>query len=272
MSTRAFKVDSPLMDGSDVREWQEFLHDDFRNRWRIDYPIKVDGFYGVATRAATATFMKAWGAENAADALEHGLTARWRIKLRNNDRNADEDALAFSDATKAYRRELRERFTRILVCYPVVGLITDDNGWTGPNGHDGVDLITAWRGPALAICDGIIRRVSKGGWWGNNPQPSPGHPVSDGDGIIVLECTITSGPFAPGLKFGYGHTEEATVKEGDTVHAGQVIGHIGWARAPHIHLMINDDPPVKLVDGSLFYRGVGDRDPASFLAFAGGPR
>jgi murein DD-endopeptidase MepM/ murein hydrolase activator NlpD len=263
VSERTFKVDSPLMEGDDVRAWQDFLHDAFRTRWGIEYPIEADGFYGVATRAATASFMRAWGVADTGDALENGLTAGWRSKLRRNDRTLEEETRSQSDEIKAYRRALEDRYERLHVCYPVNNLITDANGYSA--WHDGVDLITAWRGPALAICDGVIRRVSASGWWGNNPVATPGHPISDGDGIIVLECTVTAGPFRPGLKFGYGHTEGATVRPGDVVRAGDAIGRVGWARAPHVHFMVNDDAPV---DG--FYRGVGDRDPSPYLRFAEG--
>lgn len=261
MSDRTFKVDAPLMEGPDIDLWQTFLYDQFRSAWGIEYPIITDGSYGVATRAATASFMRAWGVLSAADALEDGLTPEWRIKLRNNDRTPAEQDRALSDERKDYRQALRDRYATMDVAYPCLHLVTDANGYS--SWHDGVDLITAWRGPALAICTGKIVRVSKGGWWGNNPTPSPGHPISDGDGIIILESTITAGPFRPGMHFGYGHTEEAVVSEGDHVHAGQVMGHIGWARAPHIHFMVNDDKPV---DG--FYRGTGDRDPAPFLDYA----
>jgi murein DD-endopeptidase MepM/ murein hydrolase activator NlpD len=61
----------------------------------------------------------------------------------------------------------------------------------------------------------------------------------------------------------YGHAEHAVVKVGEVVKAGEMIGKAGFARAPHVHFMINDDAPVKGV-----YRGVGDRDPAPFLKFA----
>lgn len=150
------------------------------------------------------------------------------------------------------------------VSMPVVtDMSKNTNGWTGPGGHDGIDLICAEDAPIRAMVKSRVVRVSPSGWWGNNPQPSPGHPISDGDGIIVLEVLDTVGPFKPGLHLGYGHAEHATVKEGQTVEAGQVIGKAGFARAPHVHFMINDDPPV---NGK--YRGVGDRDPKPFLTYA----
>lgn len=259
MSDRTFKVPTR---GDDVAAWQEFLTGpDGFGRWRIDYPLTVDGDYGVATRAATASFMRAWGVADTGEALADGLTSRWRSKLRNNDRSAAEEERSQSDEIKDYRARLRDRTASTNVCYPCVNLITDDNGYS--SWHDGVDLITAWRGPALAIVTGEIVRVSTGGWWGANPEPSPGHPISDGDGIIILESTVDVGPFKKGMHFGYGHTEEAIVKVGQSVHAGDVIGKIGWARAPHIHFMVNDDAPV-----GDFYRGTGDRDPMPYLNYA----
>jgi murein DD-endopeptidase MepM/ murein hydrolase activator NlpD len=152
------------------------------------------------------------------------------------------------------------------VVMPVrTNMATNTNGWTGPNGHDGIDLICSPNQPLVAMCRSKVVRVSASGWWGNNPQPSPGHPVSDGDGIIILECLITAGPFRPGLHLCYGHGEHATVKAGDIVEAGQVIGKAGFARAWHVHFMVNDDPPVNGL-----YRGVGDRDPKPYLDFAKG--
>jgi murein DD-endopeptidase MepM/ murein hydrolase activator NlpD len=84
------------------------------------------------------------------------------------------------------------------VAMPVeTNLATDTNGWTGPNGHDGIDLICPPNAPVVAMTKSRVVRVSPAGWWGNNPQPSPGHPVSDGDGIIVFESLVDVGPFKP---------------------------------------------------------------------------
>lgn len=150
------------------------------------------------------------------------------------------------------------------VAMPVVtNMATNTNGWTGPNGHDGIDLICAEDAPIRAMVKSRVVRVSAGGWWGNNPQPSPGHPISDGDGIIVLESLVDVGPFKPGLHLGYGHAEHATVKVGQVVEAGEVVGKAGYARTPHVHFMVNDDAPVNGL-----YRGVGDRDPRPFLDYA----
>ncbi len=144
---------------------------------------------------------------------------------------------------------------------PLKTVITDAHGFKP--GHDGVDLICPPNEPALAMCKAKVVRVSAAGWWGSNATPSPGHPVGDGDGIIIIESLVDAGPIRKGLHFCYGHAEHATVKVGDTVQAGQVIGKAGFARAWHLHFMVNDDKPVNGV-----YRGVGDRDPKPYLDYA----
>jgi murein DD-endopeptidase MepM/ murein hydrolase activator NlpD len=262
MSDRTFQVKDRLMSGGDVEMWQLFLYEDFRSRWSIDYALEVDGLYGVATRSATASFLRAWGALSAAEAMEEGVTPELRIKIRNDDRSELEEKIALSQERKDYRAALRDRFENRDVCYPVPNLVTDSWGWH-PGVHDGVDLVCPWKQPLLAICTGVIVRVSASGWWGFNPQPSPGHPISDGDGIVILESDTAVGPFARGLHFGYGHAEIAVVGVGEHVKAGQVIAHAGFARAAHTHFMVNNDEPV-----NGFYRGVGDRDPAPYLAYA----
>lgn len=128
-----------------------------------------------------------------------------------------------------------------------------------PGVHDGVDLITDGDDELLAICDGVIVRAAPGGWWGKGAKPSSGHPISDGDGVIVLRCGISSGPFKPGLNFVYGHAEHPTKKAGTRVKAGQTIGHAGFANAWHIHFCVND----RADD-----RGVGDRDPMPYVNWA----
>lgn len=258
---RTFKVNSPLMEGSDVKAWQEVLVERF-GRWGIHYPLPADGSYGVATRGATASFMRAWGVEDTGEALGGGLTPEWRSKLRDDHRSAEEEARFASPALRDYRAALRGRFEAAGVCYPVPNLVTDDWGYH-PGVHDGVDLVCPWKQPILAICDGVVRRVAAGGWWGLGARPTSGHPVSDGDGIVILECTVDAGPFKKGMHFGYGHSESHTVREGQSVRAGDLLGHAGWANGPHVHFMVNDDPP-----SGGFYKGTGDRDPMPYLNFA----
>lgn len=145
------------------------------------------------------------------------------------------------------------------VAYPAPKTTQDTWDWH-PGVHDGVDLICPEGSPLVAICDGVVIDVRSAGWWGKGAQGSPGHPISDGDGIVQIRCTVTAGPFKPGLVFAYGHAEHANVRVGQKVKAGQQIAKAGWANAPHTHFMVHDQ-----TEGT---RGVGDRDPRPFLDYA----
>jgi murein DD-endopeptidase MepM/ murein hydrolase activator NlpD len=128
-----------------------------------------------------------------------------------------------------------------------------------PGVHDGVDLICGPDATLYAICDARVIDVRSSGWWGLGAKASSGHPISDGDGIIQLECLVDIGPFRKGMHFGYGHAEGAIVAQGQMVRAGQRIGHAGFANAWHVHFMVN---------GGNTDRGVGDRDPWPFVSYA----
>lgn len=141
------------------------------------------------------------------------------------------------------------------VAPPLNRILNHSNGWSGPSGHDGVDLICGANAPIYAICDATVIDVRSGGWWGKNPTGD----VSKGDGIIQLECQVDTGPFKKGMHFGYGHAEHAIVKVGDQVNAGAHIGHAGFANAWHVHFMANSGATS---------RGVGDRDPWPYVEYA----
>lgn len=143
------------------------------------------------------------------------------------------------------------------VAVPVDPILEDSNGFAG--GHDGVDLICDADDVVYAICDAKVIDVRAGGWWGKQAKASPGHPKSDGDGIIQIECLVDKGPFKQGMHFGYGHAEKAVVRVGQQVKAGQKLGHAGFANAWHLHFMVN---------GGENSQGRGDRDPMPFVDFA----
>jgi murein DD-endopeptidase MepM/ murein hydrolase activator NlpD len=259
-----FKITSPLMKSDAIRAWQVYLGERF-DKWNIQYPVEVDGIYGAATRGATSSFMRAWGVADTGEALKGGLSPEWRTKLRHDDRTPEEEAAFDSAEIKDYRRRLRDRYASDdPVCYPVPNMSQDSWGWH-PGQHDGIDLICPWKQPILAICDAKVVRVSPSGWWGLGAKPTSGHPVSDGDGVIIIESTVDAGPFKKGMHFAYGHSEGATVREGDTVRAGDVIGHAGWANWPHVHFMVNNIPRS---NSTPHYTGRGDRDPKPFLDYA----
>ena len=144
------------------------------------------------------------------------------------------------------------------VAAPLRKILGDTWGWHGA-GHDGVDLICEGDATLYAVCDARVIDVRSTGWWGKGARATGGHSVGDGDGIIQLECLVDAGPFKKGMHFGYGHAEKATVTEGQTVKAGQVIGHAGFAVAWHIHMMANCGDTTK---------GIGDCDPLPFVRYA----
>ena len=260
MSDRTFKLASPHMRGDDIKAWQETLNRQMQT-WKVNYRIPEDGDYDQATRSLTASVCHGLGLASASQAMEHGVTPALRTKIRNK-RLTPAELIRYHGSRKKWRDAFRARYERVDVAYPVPSMTQDSWGYH-PGVHDGIDLICPWKAPVLAICTGRIVRVSTSGWWGLGAHASAGHAISDGDGIVILESTVNAGPFRKGLHFGYGHTEGATVREGELVKAGEVIGHAGYANAAHVHFMVNDDKPV---DG--FYKGVGDRDPRPFLDYA----
>jgi murein DD-endopeptidase MepM/ murein hydrolase activator NlpD len=133
------------------------------------------------------------------------------------------------------------------VASPTPKVLADSWGYH-PGVHDGMDIITPAHAPIYAICEGTIVRVSSSGWWGKAPSGD----VSKGDGIIILRATKAVGPIKRGMNIGYGHAENAVVREGEFVRAGERIGDAGLAVAWHVHFMVN------MGKGE---RGVGDRDP-----------
>ncbi len=247
MSDRTFKIGTA---GSDVRNWQQALNAQFA-RWRVDYPLEEDGRYGEVTRDATATILYGLGIDRRL--IADGVAPKLRVKVRHRQLTRAE-RLRYT-ARAGWRRRLRAKHERS-VAPPVVPILSSSWGWRR-GVHDGVDLICKPNAPLLAICDGRVIDVRSGGWWGANPTGN----VSKGDGIIQLECLTSAGPFKKGLHFGYGHAEQATVREGERVEAGEVIGKSGFARAWHIHFMANGGGTTK---------GIGDRDPMPFVRYAVG--
>jgi murein DD-endopeptidase MepM/ murein hydrolase activator NlpD len=179
-------------------------------------------------------------------------------------RDAASDKLSMRRRQIAEARRIIARHSRGNVHSPIEPILAHSNGWAP--GHDGVDLISEASDEGWAICDGVIVRADASGWWGKGAVASHGHPISDGDGIVILKCTIDKGPFKKGMLFGYGHAENAKCDVGDVVKAGQVICHAGFARAWHFHFMVNAGT-AQFWDGQR-PRGVGDRNPWPFIQYA----
>lgn len=253
MSDQTFKITRPLMESSAIETWQKEIKRQF-GKWGINYPVAIDGVYGVGTRSATAALLYALGISK--DRMREGVTPFLRTKVRNRSLSVAERS-RFA-ARVNYRRRLRKKYGRggtASVAPPLNRIIA--SSWGFQPGHDGVDLICDEDAPGFAICDGIIRRADPGGWWGNNPRGD----VSKGDGIVILECIVDVGPFRKGMCFAYGHAEKPRVRVGDTVKAGQRICNAGLANAWHFHFMVNAGSFAKTI-------GRGDRDPMPFVRYA----
>ena len=86
-----------------------------------------------------------------------------------------------------------------------------------------------------------------------NPVPLPKGVTAtiDGETVTVKGAKGTlSLPVRRGLSL---------VQEGQTVNAGQQLGHAGYARGWHVHFMVNSGNTTM---------GIGDRNPMPFVDYA----
>lgn len=260
MSSRTFKLEHRHMTGHDVKGWQQDVKTIFKREFKINCPIVVDGDYGLATRSYTADLVTAMGLSPKVR-MKSGVTPELRSLLRNNDLTAAQKAQRDSKTRKAFRAKLKEQYARARVGKvhtPVMTIVTDSWGWH-PGQHDGVDIITKPDPLIFAICEAKVVDVRSEGWWGLGAPTDP-KIKGKGDGIIQIEATKSVGPIKKGMHIAYGHAEKALVKVGQTVHAGQPLGHAGLARAWHIHFMVNK--------GEVGLRGVGTIDPRPIIDYA----
>lgn len=247
---RTFKVDQPAMKGADVKQWQQDFNSAMAG-WNIDYRIKADGEYGLATRSAIATWLYALGIDQGQ--MAEGVTPELRVKVRNRELTPTEQKRFKS--REGWRRRLREKYeTGAKVARPVNKIVT--SAWGYHKGvHDGIDVQCPAGSTLYAMVKSKVIDVRAGGWWGKSPSGD----VSLGDGIVQLEVLEDIGPFKRGMHIGYGHCEHAMVKVGQVVEAGAPIAKAGLAVTHHVHLMANDGSTSK---------GIGTQDPRSLLNFA----
>ena len=252
---RTFMITSPHMQGGDIKRWQEILNRQFVE-WNVEYHVAVDGDYGVPTRNAAAMVLTGLGINLVH--MRDGVTPELRDKVRNKELTPTENLRRI--ARRPWRHRLRLKYAGGGVSSPVHKILASSWGWhAAGSSHDGVDLICPENAPIFAICKSKVIDVRVSGWWGASATASAGHAVSEGDGIIQLECLVDVGPFRRGMHFGYGHAEHATVSVGDTVAAGDRVGRAGFANAWHVHFMAN---------GGTTTQGIGDRDPMPFVDYA----
>lgn len=254
MSDRTFKVDSPHMKGADIELGQRDLLTRLDHWGATDYPLKVDGDYGVATRSAYATVLHGLGIAQAE--MAKGITPELRSKIRNAKLTPREQQRY--DDRAGWRKRLADTHSGGGFAKITPKIISHSWGWTPPV-HDGVDIITPARAWLYAPMPCEVIRVSASGWWGKGAQPSGGHPVSDGDGIVVIRSTTDAGPFSKTTRLCLGHAENAVVRVGQMLDAGDRIAEAGFANAWHTHAMAHNRPDD---------RGRGDFDPWPLIAYA----
>ena len=90
----------------------------------------------------------------------------------------------------------------------------------------------SWREPLLAPCDGVVTIVSL------NPETAtPGTFGPGRSGALLFKCGKADD--ARAVQVAYVHVQEASVREGDVVKAGQPvarIGNNGSSFNPHVHV------------------------------------
>ena len=88
--------------------------------------------------------------------------------------------------------------------------------------HNGIDIATPMRTPILAPADGTI-----------------GYVVTNDAGGLQVAIDIKD----LDLRVGFAHLDEATVRNGQLVHKGDIIaytGNSGRSTGPHLHLTVKD--------------------------------
>lgn len=79
-TARTFKVQSPLMHGDDIKNWQNDVHKMFKTIG-ITVPLQVDGKYGQVTRSRSRALAAAFGIPSDSVA-KTGLTPAFRERLK----------------------------------------------------------------------------------------------------------------------------------------------------------------------------------------------
>jgi murein DD-endopeptidase MepM/ murein hydrolase activator NlpD len=105
---------------------------------------------------------------------------------------------------------------------PAQGRVTSEFGPRWGTEHEGIDIGAAGGAPVRAAADGVVRRASWYGGYGNAVI------IDHGGGVQTL----------------YGHNASLDVRPGQRVSAGQVIakvGSTGDSTGPHLHFEVEVD-------------------------------
>jgi hypothetical protein len=192
---RTFRIQSPLMEGDDIRAFQLVINARFEV-WKVNRTIEVDGEYGSITRHAARQVAHGMGL--AKRDYPGGITPEMRRRIRTPSRRSPEErdrALARRPWLRALRKQFEGGGADLAIAYARkhVGL-REQAGNRGPlidkwNAAGGSPLGSFWCGnfcnaclmaagfpsePFLARCDWIEShaRGGQGGWsWHTAPQP-----------------------------------------------------------------------------------------------------
>ncbi|HWH00058.1 MAG TPA: M23 family metallopeptidase [Pilimelia sp.] len=105
---------------------------------------------------------------------------------------------------------------------PVQGTTSSEFGPRWGRQHEGIDIAAATGTPVRAAADGVVRKASWYGGYGNAVI------IDHGGGVSTL----------------YAHNSSLTVKPGERVRAGQLVakvGSTGDSTGPHLHFEVEVD-------------------------------
>ncbi len=138
----------------------------------------------------------------------------------------------------------KKRLWKNRFSYPLQSVtITDTYGYSRQTGgtviaHKGTDFKAKVGTPVYAMNDGAVRLTRKFIAYGNTIV------IDHGEGVFTI----------------YMHLSDISVKEGDKVKEGDVIGHsgeTGYANGPHLHISVKVSG--ESIDPMLFMKYVGTR-------------
>ena len=118
------------------------------------------------------------------------------------------------------------------ITFPYGAKYTRGNAKKGK--HKGVDFATKTGTPVYAVADGIVQHAGP-----NGTGPTRGWGSAYGISVIINNNKFADG--SAGNFAGYMHLSKVSVKRGQAVKKGQVIGHsgnTGSSTGPHLHLEI----------------------------------
>lgn len=149
---------------------------------------------------------------------------------------------------------------------------TLSRGFTGVNGHRGIDVVGAEGTPLYAFADGVVAYKQN---FSTNIYPAGDSKSMESMGNMVCinhynpNQSIAAGAYVQSV---YMHMREpALVNPGATVHKGDVVGYLGntgYSTGPHLHFNIGVSSQASMEPGYVGYTNMGSIgviDPCRYL-------